>query len=82
MNIIKKIGNKQIRSNYFNKHKTSYYIIRIVLLPIILLIVLLQYINDLLEKVVQFLGSNINKFTYFIYKIIHYKELPDKEDED
>ena len=78
--IIKKINNKSIKLKYFKEHKLSYYIIRIIFLPIILPIILLQYINEILEKIVQFLGSSINSITYFIYKMIHYKNLPDKEE--
>lgn len=81
MNIIKKINNKAIKSKYFEQHKTSYIIIRIVLLPIILLVLLFQTIETLADRITTLLGRIVTKLTYFIYKAIHYKNLPNKEEE-
>ena len=81
MNIIKKINNKTIKSKYFEQHKASYIIIRIVLLPITLIVILLQTITEVTDKATTILGRAVTRLSYFIYKIIHYNKLPNKEEE-
>lgn len=82
MNLIKRVKNKSIKSSYFNKHKTSYIIIRIVLLPIILIVMLLQIMAEMADKATSLLGNGVNSLTYFIYKIIHFNNLPNKDIEE
>lgn len=82
MSILKKISQKSIKSSYFNEHKTSYIIIRIFLLPIILIVMLLQAIAEITDKATTILGGAVTKLSYFIYKIIHYNKLPNKEREE
>ena len=82
MGIISKVNNKVIKARYYNEHKVSYIIIRICLLPLILIVMLFQLVANITDKVSCFLGNFTTELTYFIYKVIHYKHLEDKEREE
>lgn len=82
MNILKKISQKSIKAKYFNEHKTSYIIIRIFLFPIILIVMILQAIAEITDKLTTLLGGAVNRLSYFLFKALHYKNLPERDDDD